>query len=664
MASITIPLYYDLDLLLWTSAAGGIARQPNLVLGQSDSIAFAVQFVRSGVVIELTSPAWICGIKPINDTAGSYLCQTTTGVKTGSTTSTVYTFTLLLDSTELRAWLLTVTAVSNYAAFSIRDTVNLIATLPAITCTILPDYTLEGTTPTAASGTLIVASGQTFTVNKTFAMPVDNGQNNYVLKTNGSGVGSWAVDSAGTGTVQSVSVTTANGVSGTVATSTTTPAITIALGAITPTTGAFSSNTEATNSTTAPLKTAGGMAVAKKLFVGGVAEFSDNVDVNGELGVFNIRELGGTSMAFTDQTGNSTFKILSVADSVNNVAIEPSGAGLPPHIYAQGADTNIGLHLSPKGAGYVNIQDGSDTTKRLRFSASGNTTEMITTLASSSTTSQTITLPNATNATNATTLAGLQMVQTFSAAQTFSAITTVSNATTSTGTGNGALVITGGLGVGGTAFIGGVLKVTASTSSTSTATGAVVITGGLGVGGNAYVGGNLVVGGNITPSVDNAYDIGQNSPPRFRDFYCVGTATMQYISCASQAQIAELADYGNSAAYMKTAYNSTHDFYLFNRTTTHIPLSINAVTSQTADLFHCYVNAVQKFAVSPTGTITLAGGVVFGSFTVSNFPQTTYFEAVVTDALLPVVGSTVNAGGSAKCKVMYNGSAKIVTAVL
>ncbi len=122
MASITIPLYYDLDLLLWTSAAGGIARQPNLVLGQSDSIAFAVQFVRSGVVIELTSPAWICGIKPINDTAGDYLCQTTTVVKTGSTTTTVYTFTLLLDSVELQAWLLTVTAVSNYATIPLATT--------------------------------------------------------------------------------------------------------------------------------------------------------------------------------------------------------------------------------------------------------------------------------------------------------------------------------------------------------------------------------------------------------------------------------------------------------------------------------------------------------------------------------------------------------------
>lgn len=630
MAQITIPLYYDLDLLLWTSAAGGIARQPNLVLGQSDSIAFAVQFVRSGVVIELTSPAWICGIKPINDVAGDYLCQTTTGVKTGSTTTTVYTFTLLLDSTELRAWLLTVTAVSNYAAFSIRDTVNLIATLPAITCTILPDYTLEGTTPTAASGTLIVDSGQTFTVHKTFAMPTDDGQNTYVLKTNGAGVGSWAVDSAGTGTVTNVAVTTANGVSGSVANPTTSAAITIALGAITPTTGAFSDATEATDSTTAPLKTAGGMAVAKSLYVGKdlwvtqQGYFDGTVEMTQPLIV----------PEFQDISGCTKLLLPNIASSVNYVAIENSVTSSPPHIYAQGTDANIGLHLSPKGTGFVNIEDGTDTTKRLRFSASGNSTGITTTLASLSTTSQTITLPNATAA---TTLAGLQMTQTFTAAQTFSSTVSFTlNTDATSSSAGGTLTVTGGAAVSRKLFVGS----------------------------SATIGGALTVGGHILPSLDNSYDIGQNGPPRFRNFYCVGTATMQYISCASQAQVAELADYGNSAAYMKTAYDSTHDFYLFNRTTTHIPLSINATTSQTADLFHCYVATVQKFGVSASGTITLAGGVVFGSFTVSTFPTTTYFEAVVTDALVPVVGSAVAAGGNAKCKVMYNGSAKIVTAVL
>jgi hypothetical protein len=68
--------------------------------------------------------------------------------------------------------------------------------------------------------------------------------------------------------------------------------------------------------------------------------------------------------------------------------------------------------------------------------------------------------------------------------------------------------------------------------------------------------------------------------------------------------------------------------------------------------------------VTVSGIVTATGGIIYGTFTVGTFPSTTYLEAVVTDALAPVIGSTVAAGGSAKCKVMYNGSAKIVTAVL
>jgi hypothetical protein len=309
-----------------------------------------------------------------------------------------------------------ITPSTNSTAFEVRDTVNNIATLPAITCSILPDYTLTGATPAAGSGTLVVDSGATFTVHKTFAMPTDDGQNNYVLKTNGAGVGSWAVDSAGTGTVQSVSVTTANGVSGTVAASTTTPAITIALGAITPTSSTV----------------------------------SGNVSVGGDLIATSLKSTAG----------NQTLLLSPIASSVNYVAIEPSVTGSAVHIYAQGADGSIGLHLSPKGTGYVNIQDGADESKRIRFGASGNGTGMITTIESASTASQTITLPNAT-----TTLAGLAVAQTFSAANAFSAITTVSNATTSTSTGNGALVVTGGLGVGGNAYIGGVINIPATTAT-------------------------------------------------------------------------------------------------------------------------------------------------------------------------------------------------------
>lgn len=63
------------------------------------------------------------------------------------------------------------------------------------------------------------------TVNGAFALPNTDGTNLQVLQTNGAGSVTWA--SAGSGTVSSVSVVSANGFAGTVATATTTPAITL-----------------------------------------------------------------------------------------------------------------------------------------------------------------------------------------------------------------------------------------------------------------------------------------------------------------------------------------------------------------------------------------------------------------------------------------------------
>jgi hypothetical protein len=63
------------------------------------------------------------------------------------------------------------------------------------------------------------------------------------------GDGTWATPASGSGTVTSVSVTTANGVSGSVATATTTPAITLTLGAITPSSVASSGAVSGTSFT-------------------------------------------------------------------------------------------------------------------------------------------------------------------------------------------------------------------------------------------------------------------------------------------------------------------------------------------------------------------------------------------------------------------------------
>lgn len=74
--------------------------------------------------------------------------------------------------------------------------------------------------------------------------PSQSGNSGKVLSTNGSTT-SWLA--VGVGSVTSVSVTTANGVSGSVATSTTTPAISLTLGAITPTSVAASGSVTGSN---------------------------------------------------------------------------------------------------------------------------------------------------------------------------------------------------------------------------------------------------------------------------------------------------------------------------------------------------------------------------------------------------------------------------------
>lgn len=75
-------------------------------------------------------------------------------------------------------------------------------------------------------------------------LPSQAGNSGKVLSTNGSTT-SWAA--AGVGSVTSVSVTTANGVSGSVANSTTTPAISLTLGAITPSSVAATGSVTGTN---------------------------------------------------------------------------------------------------------------------------------------------------------------------------------------------------------------------------------------------------------------------------------------------------------------------------------------------------------------------------------------------------------------------------------
>ena len=74
----------------------------------------------------------------------------------------------------------------------------------------------------------------------------------------------------------------------------------------------------------------------------------------------------------------------------------------------------------------------------------------------------------------------------------------------STSTTSGALIITGGVGVGGTINIGQRLAVSSTLNSSSTTTGAIVNSGGLGMAGNAFIGGTVVITNTTNSSTINS----------------------------------------------------------------------------------------------------------------------------------------------------------------
>jgi hypothetical protein len=144
------------------------------------------------------------------------LTTTITGVLKGNGTA----ISAAAAGTDYQAPITLTTTGNSGAATFITNTLN------------VPTYTLAGLGGQASSTNLTSLSGLTFastsfvkmTAAGTFALDT----NTYYLASNPNGY------TNNTGTVTTVSVTTANGVSGTVATAGTTPAITLSLGAITP----------------------------------------------------------------------------------------------------------------------------------------------------------------------------------------------------------------------------------------------------------------------------------------------------------------------------------------------------------------------------------------------------------------------------------------------
>lgn len=133
-------------------------------------------------------------------------------------------------------------------------------------------------------------------------------------------------------------------------------------------------------------------------------------------------------VVISDSNGNEILKIVATSSAVNEVTFQNGATGNPAKIITSGGDTNIGLLLTGKGTGKIQIGDAADATKLATFELVGATTGKTMTFAISHTDNRTITFPDAT-----TTLVGTDTTQTLTnKTLTSPVISTISNTGTIT----------------------------------------------------------------------------------------------------------------------------------------------------------------------------------------------------------------------------------------
>lgn len=202
----------------------------------------------------------------------------------------------------------------------------------------------------------------------------------YVLTSDASGNGTWQAAASGSGTVSTVSVASANGVSGTVANATTTPAITLTLGAITPTTvnGVILSGSSTPTLAVTGTSTISGSNTGDQTSISGnAATVTTNANLTGPItsvgNATSIAAQTGTGSTFvmntnptlvTPNIGAATGSSLNLGsgslNTVGNIEIDPSASrDITVGRSASGGGNTLTLQAGGTASGTSNAAGGN-----------------------------------------------------------------------------------------------------------------------------------------------------------------------------------------------------------------------------------------------------------------------------------------------------------------
>ena len=416
---------------------------------------------------------------------------------------------------------------------------------------------LGGTTTLSNAGVTSVIAGTGVTVN--------------------SSTGSVTINATGTGgTVTNLSVTGNSGVLAGVATPTTTPAISIGLGNITPTsvttgnvTGTIGNFTQA--DTGVPNMTLAATAASNTNLLYLNQPNSGGANVIG-YSLLKLNNQGNNPSVYISNNGSNPFLI----NSAGNVGIGTSSpislVNVENGYFSTGSSTNTTqTNILLQAYGY---KLGSNLFGNVSIRSSYNSATNVGDL-------EFYIGTGATNTSKAMTLdsSGNLLLGTTSAVATG---LTVGQTTASTSTTTGAIVDAGGIGVTGNAYVGGQLNVTNNTfGSYAFNQGSIVDAGGLGVQGNIYA------GGNNNNTINVARNNGATNPSS------IGMSAFNYVPYISYTYSGGTLTNGGNFN-IQDATDGTVPFFIYG----------NSLASTTVG-----VQATLASSSTSTGAFTVAGGI-------------------------------------------------------